>query len=350
MTLMVSVMSLGYELCELSNPFDINWVIALKRRTLDRALIIVGSGVTADEYNKLLTANNVVCTLISVQDFKNRVCEKNTSEHPEPLFIFASPSSGGILNSIAKEANLLPEKDYLSYHQLIRNRAVFDLRNVTDPVNQIEFAKVLNAICKINTLGGVDILVKTPCILPLIDVCVKMYESRLNIKYVLYPSVKDFAIKELVLHHYAMEINFINTNIPHEIAKDFLSTLESYLLQDPKAYVLMTNEQMEMLGVRNHHRIFLDAYHPEYYDGLLSDFEANAFDFQTCYKVKPGKFCLSRRMFPVIDGAFKLKTCSLYENLSLTDFSIEDLHNDTFIKLRQQLCVRCSASGLHRLI
>lgn len=340
----------GYELCEFSNPFDIKWVIALKSRLLDRKLVIVGSGITADEYNKLLTANNFACTLITVNDFKNLVCRENAVEHTKPLFIFASPTSGLVLNDIAKEAGLLPETDYFSYHQLIRNRAVIDLRSVTGQVNQIAFVKALNTICKINTMAGIDILVRTTSILPAVDACLKVFKSRLHIKYVLYPSVEDVRINERGFHHHVMEINYTNTKISYGTSEDFLSSLEGYLREDPKAYVLMTREQVDMLGLSNHHRIFLDAYHPEYYDALLSDFETNAFDLEACYEFKPGKLCLSRRMFPVIDGDFKLKTCSLYEGMSRTDFSIEDLYNVSFIKLRQQLCVRCNASKLHRLI
>jgi hypothetical protein len=330
-----------------SAPICNDWLEQLKD-VRAAELILVGSGVTALEYEAIFRRAKVKYAKITPEEFLLHgigACQKG-AQFQRSLFLFAAPALHRQLLATAELRGLINESQFITFHQALRNRLVVDLRRELQ-LHERTFLETLANAAKLPTLGGVDIMCDSLNLLAAVDFCLTEFPVDLHMKAIFYPDNID--AEKIALE--TIENVEVNLSSGYELLslRNVISTLVRKIRHEKKLYFLVPEEHQTELSSLTGFPVYADSPHEKFYDETLLAFEASESKRFLEQRTDLEKKCKSRRMYPVLDSKFKLKTCYLYDSLATTDYKYEDLSTAEFISARNDLCRRCIGAGLHRL-
>lgn len=345
---MAPEMSYAYDDCELSRPFEFEWVNKFKKKIQDNKLILVGNGITADEFSVVFKKNKLNFEQITPQKFLEFIKIDLINQNCGNFYLFASPSMANELRGSANAVGLVSGVDYFSYTQTIRNRFIVDLRVPYPLIDLGGLTRAFHFISKIPTMAGVDIMSADSRSVADIESVLKLFRNTLHIKVILFPLNESHIDTSILKSAEVIELNCSAINIEEKKAAELLKKLKYTLKVDRRVLLLASARLKAVADEGNWGAVFYEKNHPKYYDQLLMKLESGSTIDGIEFKM--GDMCLSRRMFPVIDKRLKLKTCSLYGEIAMTDHAIDSLDARDFIGNREALCKRCINKKLHRMI
>ncbi len=341
-------MSYAYDYFNISKPFEFEWIDNFKKKIRESKLILVGSGITANEYIVLFKKNKIAFEQITAKNFIDNINNNKIKRNNKIFYLFATPSMLHVLKNNANAVGLQHGIDYYSYNNTIRNRLIVDLRTPNAHFENGELVRVLNLISKIPTMAGIDILSSDSMSVANIEQVLAKFRDIFNIKVIIFPlDSRNLDIAHLKSAH-IIELNCSTLNFDQRKDSEFVKKLRNILKLDKRVLLLASKELKEVADKYGWEAVYYEKKHPKYYDQLLIALENGTATENIEFKF--GDKCLSRRMYPIIDERLRLKTCSLYGNLGKTNHSIEDLEKQEFIKKREILCKRCSDKNLHRMV
>jgi hypothetical protein len=318
---------------EFSKPIDDNWIFELKNHS---KIYIIGQGVTAIEYAHILSNYGMVFECLDPE-----VVIKNPNDLCNGYSIVACHHHFKTVINALEDASLLRGKDYNTFYNLLRNRAVFDFREDI-LCDKNDFIQVVASLKSMVTVGGIDIFINASNFEyfnsefgELLKDFTQFFHIKVSIEIDCIPNFESYhsfyvdLIEIIVRSHYR---SFFDADAFHNL---------NQIAQFKNAHVIYIDcidEKRESFSSER------QIGHPKYYDETILNHKNNTFMSDTLNN----SHCLSRRMFPIFDNKVNLKLCSLFNSLALTSFTWKEGFSSEYIRKRNTLCLSCKNAGIYR--
>jgi hypothetical protein len=266
-----------FNYCPVSNPVELDWLKKIDQLAEKRKIIVVGDGVTSQEYSFILNRANIDFTRIETNQFLKHPSWKNHLEGGgNPFFLFATPSRVAEVKDHAIALGFTPRRDFITHFDALRNRMVIDLRGGVG-IAEDQIASVLESALSLQTLGGVDILTLNLEGLEEIGVGFLRFTKLLHTKVILFPKFGDDIHISRQTGFDAIEINITHIDENNENFEYFYNHLLIEINQNEKSYLMVTEGIFEKFAANESSRVYLDFSHDWYFDGTLMAFESRNF-------------------------------------------------------------------------
>jgi len=321
----------------LSNPFENDWIFELK--CCKKKVALVGNGVVAAELKIILKKSQIRYKNINPRTIFKKKPAKDT------LYILSSPLLLNTLLEWAKKNKLAENSGYLNYKKIVRNRIVLDLRNGKPANDHEKLARVLDDVAKIQTICGIDVYARKVNALR----NASKYLKRLDIhkKAVLFCGRKSCDDLKLVgLNYDVVEVQAASLLLKHQLKLAKRINYYNRILRVQMYGLFKKTKNNTQIFKRYPESVFHEKNFPEYYNKMLFSRNPET-KLPSDLKIKPGMFCLSRRMFPIFNNRLEPQLCSLYRGTDGSSY--KNFYQKEFIGDRAKLCSQCIEKKLHRL-
>lgn len=325
---------IDYKFLYLSRPIENTWLKNLEKYNLS---YIVGNGVTAKEYACILKRANIEHKVINVNSIL-----QNPSSYTNGFVVLACPKDRSKLVKFMKDFGFIKGVDYDSFFNLIRNRAVFDLRNSCFEFSIDKWVNTTKHLESISTIGGIDILLNSKNLMELPS---SVSSNFFKLQETFHLKVAIELISKLELSTLLkLNVDLIELIVRPDSIKFFDPTLiDEWIAEELDFNIHVIFSGIEIPMHKYNFSYEYQSLHPRSFDTYLSERLAKDFNFEDNLST-----CTSRRMFPAFDKNLNLKACSLYEYIGLFNYDFSMMHSKSFVDIRNSLCKKCISVNLHR--